>query len=276
MMLESTYKPKLARIIKIINETPDVKTFRIELVNPSDKENFRFTPGQFAEVSVFGFGEAPFAIASDPEIKDFFEISVRAVGRVTKALHSLKENSIIGVRAPLGRGYPINEFFDMNVIVVAGGTGLFGVSSLLHFICKHRCEFRDVVLLYGARTPKDIPRKYDLEYWSKYISVNLTVDRADSTWKGHVGLVTDLFRKVSTPVGPKTIAAVCGPPIMIRATIPKLLNLGISRNRIFISLEWKMHCGIGKCGHCMLSTGKLVCVDGPIFRLSEINEGDIR
>ncbi len=277
MKFLSPYVPKLAKVLDVIEETPDIKTLKLRYIDEEEQRRFSFRPGQFAEVSVFGYGEAPFAIASSPSrSSEHFEVSVRAVGTVTRAIHALKPGDIVGVRAPLGKGFPIENFYDMNVIVLAGGTGLFAVSSLLHYICEHRHEFRDVVLLYGSREPRLIPRRYDLDYWSKYIDVYLTVDKPDETWRGFVGVVTQLLDKVPTPRGPHTVACVCGPPIMMRVSIPKLLSLGISRNRIYLSLEWKMQCGIGKCGHCMLSNGKYVCLDGPVFALSEIREEDIR
>ena len=268
------YLPKLAKVDKIINETENVKTFKLRLLNESDARRFSFNPGQFIIVSVFGVGEAPFAIASSPLVKDYFEISVRAIGNVTRALHGLGEGDVVGVRGPLGNGYPLDELKGKNVVFIAGGTGLFGVSSLLWYIYENRSFFNDVMLFYGTRTPKDFMRKYDIDVWRNRIDVYLTVDRADVSWKGHVGLVTSFLDEI--PLPKKEVAfIVCGPPLMMKATYRKLLSLGYSPNQIYVSLERQMKCGIGKCGRCMLSNGKFVCKDGPVFRCDQIPERDI-
>ncbi len=272
--MSNPYIPKLAKIIKIVEESRDVKTFRLKFMSKSDMESFSFKPGQFVVISVFGIGEAPFAVSSSPLVREYFEVSVRAVGNVTRALHRLSEGSIVGVRGPLGKGYPLNELRGKNIVFIAGGTGLFGISALLWYIYENRKQFSNVMLFYGARTPKDFMRKYDLDAWKERIDVYLTVDRADETWKGHVGLVTSFLDEIPLPREDVAFIA-CGPPLMLKATYNKLRSLGYSPSQIYVSLERQMKCGIGKCGRCMLSNGKFVCKDGPIFRCDQLPERDI-
>jgi len=268
--MDNPYIPRIAKLSKIIDEAPGIKTFRIELLDGE----MTFIPGQFITITVFGIGEAPFAIASSPSIKKYIEVSVRAVGDVTNALHRLSENSVIGIRGPLGRGLPLHEIRDMNIILIAGGTGLFGISSLLWYIYEHRYAFRDVILLYGVRTPRDFTRRYDIDVWSNRIEIHLTVDKGDSSWRGHVGVVTSLMNKVRLP-REDTIAILCGPSPMLKAGYRKLLEQGFNPHNIYVILERHMKCGIGKCGRCMLSNGKYVCIHGPVFRCDEIPERDI-
>lgn len=265
------YMPRPAKITEIIQETVDVKTFKLELM---EGRGMNFTPGQFIMISVLGVGEAPFAIASNPRRYEHIEISVKSVGNVTKALHKLRVGDLVGVRGPLGKGFPIQDLKDKNILLIAGGTGLLGITALAWYIYEWRSQFGDVKLLYGARTPNAILRLRDLEIWSKKLEIHLTVDRADSSWKGHVGLVTSLLDIISfSPEN--TVAIICGPPMMLKATYERLISLNFSPTRIYVSLERQMKCGIGKCGRCMLSNGMFVCQDGPVFRCDQIPLRDL-
>lgn len=265
------YIPRLAKIIKIINESPDVKTFRLKFL---DGAGLKFTPGNFVMVSCFGIGEAPFAISSSPFVQKYVEVSVRAVGNVTRILHRLGERSVIGVRGPLGKGFPLNEYFNKDVIIIVGGTGILGVSALLWYIYENRDKFNDVKLFYGARTPKDLIRYSDIRIWERKIKTYLTVDHADSSWKGSVGVVTKFLDEVPLHKN-NVVFIVCGPPIMMKVTYRKLMSMGYKSSNIYVSLERRMQCGIGKCGSCMLSNGYLVCKDGPVFRCDKLMERDI-
>ena len=273
--MSNPFIPKLVRIEKIIEETHDIKTFRLKFLSEEEMKSFKFNPGQFVTVTVFGVGEAPFAISSSPYEREYFEVSVRAVGNVTRALHRLSEGDIIGVRGPFGKGFPLEELEGKNIIFLAGGTGLLGVSAMLWYIYHNRDKFGRIVLFYGVRTPKDFVRRYDLDTWSKRFEVYLTVDRGDETWKGHVGVVTTFLDEI--PVPKENVAfIVCGPPIMLRVTYKILTEkMGYKPNQIYVSLERHMKCGMGKCGRCMLSNGMYVCKDGPIFRCDKIPERDI-
>ena len=263
------YIPKLARIMGVVEEAYGVKTFKLEV-----NGELKFSPGQFVMVSAFGVGEAPFAIASSPSKTSEIEVSIRAVGNVTRYLHRMKVGEIVGVRGPLGKGFPLEQFKDRNIMVVAGGTGLFGVSSLIWHIYENREEYGEVHLLYGVRKPSFILRRADIEEWDKKIGVHITVDIPEPGWSGHVGLVTTLLDKIGIPKE-NIVFAVCGPPLMMKAVYLKLLKLGYKPNQIYVSLERNMKCGIGKCGRCMLSNGLYVCKDGPVFRCDKLPERDI-
>jgi len=264
----SIYTPFPAEVTQIIDEAPEIKTFRLKFIDKNHGD-FKFNPGQFIQLSVYGFGEAPFAISSPPSLTGAIEVTVRVVGRVTRALFNLKVGSQVGVRGPYGNGFPLDSMRKKNVVLVGGGTGLSPLRPLIWHICENRSEFERVVLLYGARTPKDLLFRREYEDWKEKIEVHLTVDFADETWRGSVGVVTKLFDVVEVPKE-NAVAVACGPPIMMKFTALKLMELGFKPNQIYVSLERLMKCGVGKCGRCMLSNGKYVCMDGPVFRLDEI------
>ncbi len=259
------YKPMQGLIEDIITETSDVKTFVIRL-----SKEIIFEPGQFIMVYVPGVGEAPFAIASPPGETNVVEITVRRVGDVTNALHRLTVGRVVGVRGPFGRGFPLKELIGKDIVVLAGGTGLLGVSSLLWYIYLNKELFGKTILLYGVRTPRDFLRKRDLSTWSKRIEVYLSVDKTNGCrWGGFVCLVTDLLDIIG--VDPRRTYVLCGPPLMIKAAYYKLvMDNGVSPSKIYVSLERHMKCGLGKCGRCMLSNGLYVCLDGPVFRCDQI------
>ncbi len=264
------YQPFITKILDIIDETFEIKTFRLE--RPKEFSNFK--PGMFVMVSVFGYGEAPFAIASSPYITKYIEVSVRRVGDVTSALHRLEKGSYVGIRGPYGNGFPVEEWKKKDIVIIAGGTGLFGVSSLLWYFYNSYRDYGSIKLLYGARTPKHIPRKRDLDTWAERIDVYLTVDKPDETWRGEVGVVTKLIDKITFDEK-ETIFVLCGPPVMLYYGYLDLLKRGIPKKNIFFSLERRMQCGIGKCGACLLDSGYYVCRDGPVFRADQLQLGDI-
>ena len=261
------YLPSLARIVRVRDETPDTRTFRLELEGRKPR-GLNFTPGQFVEVSVFGYGEAPFSISSSPLEEDFIEVTVRRVGNVTGALFRLREGSFVGVRGPFGRGWPVEEMRGENVLMIGGGIGIAPLRPLVEYIIANRESFGDVVLLYGARTPKDIVYKEELEKWREYIDVRITVDVGDETWRGRTGVVTVLLDDVELDPR-KTYSVQCGPPIMIYFVTRRLVEMGFPDERILFSLERLMKCGMGFCGHCMIG-GKFVCKDGPVFSYDEV------
>ena len=264
--MKNPYIPKLARITDIRDETPDTKTFCIALSD--GQRDFRFSPGQFVELTVFGYGEAPFSISSSPMCTDHFELTIRKMGTVTSALFRLGINSVIGIRGPLGKGWPIEKMKNRDVLIIGGGIGLAPLRPLIEYIIANRKDFGKVVLMYGARTPADLVYKYEFSRWSQNIEVHLTVDVGDETWKGRVGVVTVLFDEID--VDPKTtIALQCGPPIMMHFVTKKLKELGFPDDSIYLSLERLMKCGMGFCGRCTIS-GRYVCKEGPVFCYSEI------
>lgn len=259
--LKNIYLPKQVKITEIIKETSDVKTFSLDL-------NMDYSPGQFVEVSVFGVGEMPISIGTSPTRN--FAISVKKVGKVSSALHNLKVGDIVGIRGPYGKGFPVNELEGKDLLLVGGGIGLPPLRSLIEYVLDNRNKFGKMQLLYGARTPADLVYKYLLPRWRNEFDVLVTVDKADETWLEHEGVVTKLFPKIC--LNPKdTYAVIVGPPIMIKYAVLGLLDMGFKDDRILISLERMMKCGLGTCGHCNI--GKYyVCKDGPVFKYSQVKD----
>jgi len=268
--MKNVYIPNIVTISEIREETPDIKTFKLIFKDKEIQRNFNYKPGQFIELSVFGYGEAPFSISSSPNQQNFFEITVKRVGDVTNALFKLNEGNAVGVRGPFGNGFPTHKFEDKNILFIGGGIGLAPLRSLINFVLSNREKYGELTLMYGARTPKDIVFKKEIETWKKHVDVHLTVDVGDETWKGTVGVVTVLFKEIE--VDPKnTVAVMCGPPIMMHFVTKELLKLGFPEDQIFLSLERLMKCGIGICGHCNIGR-KYVCKHGPVFTYKETKD----
>jgi len=269
--MENPLHPKKVKIIKLEKMSSNFSLFRLKLIGekfPADKNGMIFNPGQFALAGLWGYGESPFGLASSPFESEFVEIGVRRVGEVTAALHRLAEGEEMTLRGPFGNGYPVGFFEGKDVVMVTGGCGIPPIAALIEYIIAKRESFGRVYLLYGALTPKDLLFKERYSAWEKSIKVILTVDKPDSGWKGHVGLVSKLTREIKIdPVN--TAAAMCGPGPMTHALENILRPLGIADRRIFVSEERKMSCGIGKCQHC--TTGdKYVCTDGPVFNYDQV------
>lgn len=269
LLKTSPYKPVKAKIVKTNKYTEFEKLFRIELDGKKDLEH---VPGQFVQVSLFGVGEAPISICSSPTEKGFFELTVRRVGGLTTAMHKLETGSVLGVRGPFGKGFPLDAMRGNDLLIVAGGLGIVPLRSLIHYILDQRKDFGDVQILLGCKTPKDMLFGEEVEAWQKRadIKFNCTVDRADPDWKGNVGLITSLIPGVS--IEPKkTYAVVVGPPIMYKFVIVELLKKEIPGHQIIVSLERKMKCGLGKCGHCQIR-GVYVCQSGPVFTYNDLQQ----
>jgi sulfite reductase subunit B len=269
LLKTSPYKPVKAKIVKTNKYTEFEKLFRIELDGKKDLEH---VPGQFVQVSLFGVGEAPISVCSSPTEKGYFELTVRRVGGLTTAMHKLETGSVLGIRGPFGKGFPLDAMRGNDILIVAGGLGIVPLRSLIHYILDQRKDFGDVQILLGCKTPKDMLFGEEVEAWQKRadIKFNCTVDRADPDWKGNVGLITSLIPGVS--IEPKkTYAVVVGPPIMYKFVIVELLKKEIPGHQIVVSLERKMKCGLGKCGHCQIR-GVYVCQSGPVFTYDELRQ----
>ncbi len=270
------YIPFLMRIEQTIVETEDrnIKTFILGFTNDEDRRRFTYLPGQFAEISVFGKGEAPFGMASTPTRPEHLEFSVSTIGVVTGALHAMNAGEMVGVRGPLGNGYPLETFKGKSLVLVGGGFGFSTLRSLTNYILHegNRKAYKDLTVIYGARKPGLLLYKDDLETWRQRADVrlHLTVDHDEDGWDGHVGLVPDIVRSVA-PGDENTVAVVCGPPVMMKFTLPVLRELGFDDEHIFFSLEMRMKCGFGKCGRCNVGS-KYVCSDGPVFSQSELKQ----
>jgi len=264
---KNIYLPRLCVIKEVIPETPDIKTFRVEI---PDDFHFDYIPGQFAEVFLPGKGEAPFSIASSPTQRGIIEFSIKRVGLVTEAIHQQVPGSQIGIRGPYGNGFPLKELEGKDLLFVGGGIGLAPLRSLINYVLDsdHRPHFGRVIILYGARTPQDLVFKWELERWSKRddVEVLITVDKGDHTWSGKVGLVPQVLKEcIAIDDSEPPTSIVCGPPIMIKFTIKALLEMGCCPHDIITTLEMRMKCGLGKCGRCNIGP-YYVCKDGPVFR----------
>lgn len=267
--MKNIYLPQLAEITSIRDETPDVKSFRLAFKNGG----FDYKPGQFVEVSLFGLGECPICICSGPgEVKGSLQITVRRVGSVTNALHSLGVRDEVGIRGPFGNGFPLEAVKGKDILFVGGGIGLPPLRSLISTMLATREDFGKITILYGARTPSDRVYKDELKAWASRGDLEFleTVDVKDETWEGNVGVVTMLLPKVSVDTQ-KAVAFTCGPPIMIRFVIMDLLKMGFAPRDIISTLERHMKCGVGKCGHCAIGH-KYVCLDGPVFSYEQLRE----
>lgn len=269
---KNAYIPYLMNIEKVTLEAPGIKTFRLRFANQDDGERFNFSAGQFGEYSVFGEGESTFCIASSPTRKGYIECTFRETGRVTSALSSCEEGDTIGFRGPYGNIFPLEDWKGKNLIFIAGGIALPPLRCVIWNSLDLRENFNDITVLYGARTVADLVYKYELDEWKNRSDVNLitTVDPGGQTpdWTGEVGFVPHILEKYP-PSNENTIAIVCGPPIMIKLTLPVLEKLGFGFDSIYTTLENRMKCGIGKCGHCMVGSN-YVCKDGPVYRYDRL------
>ncbi len=273
-MTDNIYMPYLMKVEKITWEAPGVKTFMLKFVNDEDQNSFNFKAGQFGEYSVYGTGESTFCIASSPTRKGYIECTFRQTGKVTNALANCEEGSIIGFRGPYGNIFPIDEWKGKSLLFIAGGIALPPMRCVIWNALDLRENFRDVTIIYGARSVKDLVYKQELEEWQRRKDVKLitTVDPGGESpeWKGEIGFVPTIVEKVA-PSSINTVAIVCGPPVMIKYTFPVLASLGFTDENIYTTLENRMKCGFGKCGRC--NVGKVyVCKDGPVFTLAQLKE----
>ena len=268
MTASSTYLPEMARLTQVKQATALEKLFTIEL---PDGRNLGHDPGQFVMVSVLGVGEAPISITSSPSRSNgSFELCVRRVGDVTNALHKMQAGDQVGVRGPFGHGFPIEKMRGKDVLFAPGGLGLAPLRSLINQVLDERGSFERVVILYGAKRPEELLFRAELDEWVARddIECHITVDRGDETWDGHVGVITTLFGPIA--VDPRnTVAVICGPPIMYRFVLMELLGKGIPETQIYLSLERRMKCGVGKCGHCQIND-LYCCQEGPVFTYAQI------
>jgi len=276
-LADNAYLPSPVRIQQIITETEDknLKTFKLVFLDKEDGERFTFIPGQFCEISVAGKGEIPIGIASSPTEKGFLLFTVNKTGVVTRYLHNMKEGDIIGVRGPLGNWYPWEKMEGKNVVVIGGGFAFTTLRASIVYMLhpENRDRFKDITVVYGARSPGLLLYREELAEWEKRddIHVHITVDATDDPdWPYNVGFVPTITeQKITT--SEDSYALVCGPPIMIKFTQPVLEKVGFEGEQIIMSLEMRMKCGIGICGRCNIGD-QYVCKDGPVFSLAQLNE----
>jgi NAD(P)H-flavin reductase len=261
------YKPVKATLTKVIVESPTIKTFVLK-----PEKTFRFKTGQFIELILDGIGEAPFTPSSSPLVEDQLEVTIMKTGLVTSLIHHIGEGAVLGIRGPYGRGYPMDQLYGKEVLVVGGGCGFAPIRSLLYNIEAEKDKIKRLIFCYGSKTPGDCIYKGYIDYLRTIdkFEVLRSVDKADETWDETEGVVTCLLDKINMNVE-QSVAVVVGPPVMMKFSVQKLLKMGYPENKIFLSMEKNMSCGLGKCGHCMM--GKyFVCKDGPVFSYDEIKD----
>lgn len=264
--------PEIATVIETVQETHNIKTFRVRLDDEEKMKAFHFEPGQVGQLSVFGVGESTFVINSPPTRMDYLQFSVMKAGEVTSALHRLVPGDKIGVRAPLGNWFPYDQWKGKNIFFIGGGIGMAPIRTIMLFMLDHRADYGKIGMLYGAKTPGDLSFGEDLKDWTtrKDLDATLTIDVPAEGWPHKVGLIPNVLLELA-PKPKNTIAVLCGPPIMIKFTLQALVKLGFPDDQIYTTLERRMKCGIGICGRCNIG-GKFVCVHGPVFSNAQLKE----
>lgn len=264
------YRPEMATVVRSEPMTALERFLEFKLDSGGELGHM---PGQFAEVSVFGIGEAPISISSSPTQNGSFQMVVRAAGSVTHAMHNLKQGDKVGIRGPFGTHFPVDgEMKGKDIVFVCGGLGLVPVRSAINYVLHHREDYGNVTILFGAKSPADRVFVAEVEEWTSKESVTYveTVDRGDEEWTGRVGVITTLMTDMKVDPS-KTVAIICGPPVMYKFAVMSLHKMGIIEKNIFVSLERNMKCGVGKCGHCQIDH-LYVCQEGPVFRFSDVSE----
>jgi NAD(P)H-flavin reductase len=274
MAQHNPYLPDLATVIDIIPETPNIKSYRVVFNDREKMSRFTFEPGQVGQLSVFGAGEATFVINSPPTRPEYLQFSVMKAGEVTAAIHDLAVGDQIGVRAPLGNGFPHREMKGRNILFVGGGIGLAPLRTLILFMLDNRQDYKDITIIYGARSDADLCYKEDLKEWGARsdIALILTVDANSPGPPIRQGFVPTVLNDVA-PKPADTVALTCGPPIMIKFVLQNLAALGFGPEEIITTLEGRMKCGIGLCGRCNIGS-HYICKDGPVFSLAQLKALD--
>ena len=266
------YLPDMATVIETIQETPNIKTFRVRFDDEEKMKTFTFQPGQVGQLSVFGVGESTFVINSPPTRMDYLQFSVMRTGEVTDALHRLEAGDKIGIRAPLGNWFPYQDWKGKNIYFVGGGIGMAPLRTIMLYLLDNRADYGDINLLYGARSPQDMAFSYELPDWTgrKDLTTTLTIDAACTDWGGCVGLIPNVLLE-QAPKPDNCVAVLCGPPVMIHFTLQALKKLEFPDDQIVTTLERRMKCGVGICGRCNLGE-KYICVDGPVFTYAQLRD----
>ncbi|ACV67494.1 FAD/NAD(P)-binding protein [Desulfohalobium retbaense] len=269
---DNPYLPELATIQEVIEETQNIKTFRVTLDDEEKMRSFSFEPGQVGQLSVFGTGESTFVINSPPSRMEYLQFSVMRAGEVTTKLHDLRAGDKVGVRAPLGNWFPYQQMQGKNILFIGGGIGMAPLRTLLLYMLDNRDDYGQIKLIYGARGPYDLTYRGEIPEWEARddLDLVLTVDREHPDWDKRVGLIPHVLLE-EEPSPENTVAVTCGPPIMIKFTIEALKKLGFEDEQIITTLEKRMKCGIGLCGRCNIGT-HYVCVDGPVFSYAQLKQ----
>lgn len=260
--VDRVYKAEISNIIHL---TEMEKLFHIRILSEEERMRFAFLPGQFVMLEVPGYGEVPISISSSPTNKGYIELCIRKAGTVTGILHKAKRGAKVGLRGPFGTHFPLLKMKGHNVLLIAGGLGLAPLRAPIFYVTENRSDYKDVHILYGTKDPSQLLFDYQYEQWRRIDGVNLSiiVEKPDASWRGDVGLITKLLDAMT--IAPReTFAIVCGPPVMFKFVCNQLSRIGVPMNRMFVSLERRMHCGMGKCCRCNIGS-TYTCVDGPVF-----------
>lgn len=271
----NVFQPLPAVVHEVIVENSQIRTFVLAFADEEVNRACTYRPGQFMMVSIPHHGEAPISVSSSPTRPGTIHLSVRRAGRLTAAMHELAEGSVIGLRGPYGRPFPLEQLQGRDLLFVAGGIGLAPLRSVITCCLDQPGKYGAITVLYGSRHPGDIAFRQDIAAWQQTpgVSCRLTVDQTAPGWEGHVGLVTTLLDGLSVDPA-RTSALLCGPPVMIRFVLAQLGRMGFADQDIITTMERYMKCGVGLCGHCHMDD-KLVCVDGPVFSLAQLRTMDV-
>ena len=263
--LKDVDKSFKAEITNVIRLTEMEKLFQLRMVNEDEKNRFTFLPGQFLMVELPGYGEVPISISCSPSIKSSIELCIRKAGKVTEALHKAKRGAVVGIRGPFGTHFPMEKMKKHNVLLIAGGLGLAPLRAPMSYVIENRADFKDVYIFYGDKDPTQLLFDYQYEQWRRIddIHLEIIVEKPDELWTGPVGLITKLLDGIEVDPD-ETYAIVCGPPVMFKFVCDRLKEMGIPMQRMFVSLERRMHCGMGKCCRCNIGS-TYTCIDGPVL-----------
>ena len=259
---DGLFRVEIANVIRL---TEMEKLFQLKFLDKADRERFSFLPGQFVMVEVPGYGEIPISISCSPSARGFMELCIRKAGIVTTALHRAKRGARLGIRGPFGTHFPMQKMQNCNILLIAGGLGLAPLRAPIYHVIENRADYKDVNILYGTGRPDQLLFDYQYEEWGRIddIDLNVIVERPEKSWSGPVGLITVLLDQIEIePL--ETFAIVCGPPIMFKFVCDKLSGMGMPMQRMFVSLERRMHCGMGKCCRCNVGS-TFTCMEGPVF-----------
>ena len=265
--LEDLYQPVMAEIKEVKRLTGMETFYRIEMPGGEDLGH---KPGQFVELSIFGVGEAPFSVSSSPTLKGSFELGVRRAGMLTDVLLRQKAGTKVGIRGPFGNGIDVEKFKGKDVLIVAGGIGLVPMRSMINYVIDNRSDFGKLIICYGSKSDQDLLFADELKQWiaDPAIDYHVTVDQGSEAWKGNIGVITTLIPGLDLDLS-NTVSCICGPPVMYRFVLLALKSKGFTDENIYMSLERRMKCGVGKCGHCQINHS-YVCQDGPVYHYPDI------
>lgn len=263
------FLPRETEVVERIQESPTIFTLRLRLSEPDDRERYRFAPGQFNMVYLYGVGEVAISIVSDPHDPTLLDHTIRAVGRVTNGLSGVDKGDRVGLRGPFGRGWPLDEIEGRDVAIVTGGLGCAPVVAVINYIVLRRANFGQVTIVQGVKHSDELIWRERYAYWRSLpdVRVLIAADEGGPLWPYHVGLVTDVFDQAD--LGPGTVAMLCGPEPMMVAAARQLARRGVSEDDIWLSMERNMQCAVKHCGHCQYGAD-FVCHDGPVFRYPDV------